>query len=292
LDPVEIIKKVRKIELKMRGLTNNTLTGGYHSAFKGRGMTFEEVRAYQPGDDVRAIDWNVTARTGEPFIKKYEEERELTVMLLVDVSGSAFTGSTDTSKHEIITEIAAVLALNAIKNHDRVGLLLFAEKPVFFLPPRTGSHQLLRIIREILQAEGGQRGTNIASALQYAFNLQKQRSICFVLSDFLDKGFENALKVLAGRHDVIGVQVTAPMEQRIPTNIGLIQVADPETGKSMWLDTAQTAELTDYQRLRNQSLGQIKGVLERNGADYLAIQIDEPYFPTLLQFFRKHGKQR
>jgi uncharacterized protein (DUF58 family) len=290
MDAVEIIKKVRKIELKMRGLTNNTLTGGYHSAFKGRGMTFEEVRAYQPGDDVRAIDWNVTARTGDPFIKKYEEERELTVMLVVDVSGSAFTGSTDTAKHEVIAEIAAVLALNALKNQDRVGLLLFADKPLFYLPPRTGSHQLLRIIREIIQVESGQRSTNIAAALQYVFNLQKQRCICFVLSDFLDAGFENALKVLAGRHDVIGVQFTDPMEQKIPS-VGIMQVQDPETGQLFWLDTTNSEALADYTRFRNLSSQQVKSTLERNGADHLALNVEEPYFPTILQFFRKHSKR-
>jgi uncharacterized protein (DUF58 family) len=291
MEATELIKKVRKIELKMRGLTNQVLTGGYHSAFKGRGMTFNEVRAYQPGDDVRSIDWNVTARTGEPFIKKYEEERELSVLLLIDVSGSAFTGSRDATKLETITEIAALLALSAIRNHDKVGLLLFAEKPIFYLPPRTGTHHLLRIIREILQVEQKPRGTNIADALSYCFNLQKQRSICFVLSDFLDHGFEKSLRVLAGRHDVIGVHMSDPLEQKLP-DIGVISVFDPETGKTQWLDTSQTDMRLQYQKAQNKQLDRVKNFFLKNKADYLEMQTDIPYFTTLLSFFQQHAKHK
>jgi uncharacterized protein (DUF58 family) len=291
-DAVELIKKVRKIELKMRGMTNNMLTGSYHSAFKGRGMAFDEVRNYQPGDDVRAIDWNVTARTGEPFIKKYEEERELTVMLMVDVSGSAFAGTGDKSKHELATEIVAILAHSAIRNHDQVGLLLFAEKPVFYLPPGTGSHHLLRIIRELIEVQSQSRSTNIAAAMSYAFNLQKQRSICFVLSDFLDTRFETALKVLAGRHDVIGVHITDPIEQVLP-DAGLVEVLDPESGSSFWLDTSDTNMRAEYQRKRRLVTGhEIKQLFQRNKADYLALSTSEPYFPSLLSFFKHHGKRK
>jgi uncharacterized protein (DUF58 family) len=291
MDAVEIIKKVRKIELKMRSLTNNVLTGSYHSAFKGRGMAFDEVRAYQPGDDVRTIDWNVTARTGETFIKKYEEERELTVLLLVDISGSLFAGSAETTKNELVTEIAALIALSAIQNNDKVGLMLFGERPVFYLPPRTGKHQLLRIIREIMQTEAGHRLTDISKAMSAAYHLQKRRSICFVLSDFLDTDFETSLRVLAGRHEVIGVQISDALEYQIP-NVGILQAQDPETGDIMYLDTHQDGARQEYKRIREATKLRTKLTFERNGTDYMDLRTDQPYFHTILQFFQKHGKKR
>jgi uncharacterized protein (DUF58 family) len=290
MDAVELIKKVRKIELKMRGMTDDLLTGSYHSAFKGRGMAFDEVRAYQPGDDVRTIEWNVTARTGEPFVKKYEEERELTVLLLVDISGSAFTASTSSGKYEIATEIAAILTISALRNQDKVGLLLFAEKPVFYLPPRTGSYHLLRIIREILQAESGSRSTNISAALSYILNLQKQRCICFILSDFLDSGFEASLRVLAGKHDVTGIHLVDHVEEIMP-DIGMVQVTNPETGATDWIDTHEQSVRTKYEHLRQSETLKMEYLFKRNHADYLRLHTHEPYLASLIKFFRQHGKK-
>ncbi len=290
MDAVELINKVRKIELKMRGMTDDILTGSYHSAFKGRGMAFDEVRNYQPGDDVRFIDWNVTARTGEPFIKKYEEERELTVLLLVDISGSAFTGSTGASKYEIATEIAAILTISALRNQDKVGLVLFAEKPVFYLPPRTGSGHLLRIIREIVQAESGPRNTQISAALNFILHLQKQRCICFILSDFQDSGFEPSLRVLARKHDVIGIHLLDTAEYQLP-DVGLLQIRNPETGALRWVDTTSESARATYAQAQQSALQHMEHLFKRNQADYLQIQTHQPYVAPLIGFFKQHGKK-
>ncbi|MEZ4891841.1 MAG: DUF58 domain-containing protein [Saprospiraceae bacterium] len=236
MDTTELLNRVKKIEIKTRGLTKHLFTGGYHSAFKGRGMSFSEVRQYQFGDDVRSIDWNVTARTGEPHIKVFEEERELSVMIMVDVSGSSFFGSTGTTKQELLTEICALLAFSASSNNDKVGLLLFSDKEEFYLPPKSGRQHTLRIIRELLNVDKGEKGTNITQAIQYIRNILKKRSVCFILSDFMDKNYEAALRVLARRHDVVGIHCWDKLEREIP-DVGLVHLRDAETGEMCWMDT-------------------------------------------------------
>jgi uncharacterized protein (DUF58 family) len=229
MDTRELLKKVRKIEIKTKGLSKHLFSGEYHSAFKGRGMSFSEVREYQYGDDVRSIDWNVTARTGNPHIKIFEEERELTLMLLVDVSPSCFFGTIDQFKHEVITEICAVLAFSATQNNDKVGLLLFSDDVELYIPPKKGRSHILRIIRELIHHEPQGKQTNLAIPLRYLNNVIKKRSIAFVLSDFITNGYDEALRIAAKRHDVIGVMVYDRHEKELP-DAGLLDVRDRESG--------------------------------------------------------------
>ena len=236
-DTAELLKKVRKVEIKTRGLSKQIFSGEYHSAFKGRGMSFSEVRSYQYGDDVRNIDWNVTARTGEAHIKVFEEERELTVILLIDVSKSSFFGTGDQMKNDMITELCAVLSFSAINNNDKVGVLFFSDQIEKFIPPKKGKTHILRIIRELLDFEPVGKETNIGMALEYFNNVIKKRCICFVLSDFIADGYDTALRIAARRHDLIGMHIYDPTEKQLP-NLGLIRVVDAETGKLHYLDTS------------------------------------------------------
>lgn len=288
MDTAELLKKVRKVEIKTRGLSQHLFTGGYHSAFKGRGMSFSEVRQYQFGDDVRSIDWNVTARTGEPHLKVFEEERELTVMLLVDVSGSSFFGLSGPGKQEILTEICAVLAFSAIENNDKVGLLLFSERIELFIPPKKGRQHILRIIRELLNIQEAERGTNLAEALQFTHNVLKQRSVCFVLSDFLAPSFETPLRILAKRHDCIGVHCWDDREKQLPP-VGLLLTRDPETGAETWVDTDDPAWRADYQRRFEQHLEATQSLFRRAGADFLSVETTDSYIQALLRFFEMRG---
>jgi uncharacterized protein (DUF58 family) len=288
VDTTELLKKVRKVELKTRGLSHHLFTGGYHSAFKGRGMSFSEVRMYQFGDDVRSIDWNVTARTGAPHVKIFEEERELTVMLLVDISGSSFFGTTGLSKQEVLTEICAVLAFSAISNNDKVGLLLFSDKPELFIAPKKGRQHILRIIRELVNVQPSDKGTDLAAALQYTRNVMKKRTVCFVLSDFQAQNYEAPLRILARRHDFIGLQCWDPRERVLP-NVGLLHVKDPESVASRWIDTSDSAMRQGYTQRFDQHQAQTAALFRRAGADFLSVQTTDSYANALLRFFEQRS---
>jgi len=288
VDTTELLKKVRKVELKTRGLSHHLFTGGYHSAFKGRGMSFSEVRMYQFGDDVRSIDWNVTARTGAPHVKIFEEERELTVMLLVDISGSSFFGTTGLSKQEVLTEICAVLAFSAISNNDKVGLLLFSDKPELFIAPKKGRQHILRIIRELVNVQTSDKGTDLAAALQYTRNVMKKRTVCFVLSDFQAQNYEAPLRILARRHDFIGLQCWDPRERVLP-NVGLLHVKDPESVASRWVDTTDPAIRQGYTQRFDQHQVQTAALFRRAGADFLSVQTTDSYVNALLRFFEQRS---
>lgn len=289
MDTSELLKKVRKIEIKARGLSSHLFTGGYHSAFKGRGMSFSEVRAYQPGDDVRAIDWNVTARTGEAFVKVFEEERENVVMLLVDISGSAVFGSHTQFKEEYLTELCAVLAFSAIANNDKVGVMLFSDHIELFIPPHKGKQHILRIIREILSARPTGRGTNIAAALQFIHNALQKRSVCFILSDFLDEQYEKALRVLARQHDCIGIHVWDALERNLP-DVGVLRVADAETGEQTWVDTTSYRLRRQYAQSFDAHLAATQVCFRQAGADFLSLSTNQPYTQALLQFFSRRSR--
>jgi len=286
METSELLRKVRKIEIKTRGLSRHLFTGEYHSAFKGRGMSFSEVRSYQYGDDVRMIDWNVTARTGEPYVKIFEEERELTVMLLIDMSQSSFFGTATQMKHEILTEICAVLAFSAINNNDKVGVLFFSDQVEKFMPPKKGRQHILRIIRELLDFQPKGNGTNIGAALEYFNNAIKKRSVCFMLSDFLGSGYEAPLRVAAKKHDIIGLQIVDPREAALP-NVGLMRVTDPETGELAWLDTASAKVRQSYEDWHRQQSAAFKSIFLKSGADTVRVHTDESYVNALLKFFHK-----
>lgn len=286
MDTTELLKQVRKLEIKTRRLSRHLFSGGYHSAFKGRGMSFSEVRQYQFGDDVRAIDWNVTARTGEPHIKIFEEERELTVMLLVDVSGSAFFGTNGRFKQEMLAEICAVLSFAATANNDKVGLLLFSDQVELFLSPKKGRQHTLRLIRELLHLEPSEHRTNMTGALETANNLLKKRSICFVMSDFMTVGYETPLRVLARRHDCIGLHCWDPRERELP-DVGLLPVRDAETGQTQWIDTTDPDMRKRYRKRFEENLAKTKNTFLRAGADFLSLQTTDAYINVLLQFFER-----
>lgn len=289
MDSSELLKKVRKIEIKTRGLSSHLFTGGYHSAFKGRGMSFSDVRPYQQGDDVRAIDWNVTARTGEAYIKVFEEERENTVMLLVDISGSAVFGSHTQFKEEYLTEVCAVLAFSAIANNDKVGVMLFSDHTELFIPPQKGKQHILRIIREILTAKPTGKGTDIAGALQFIHNALKKRCVCFVLSDFLDDKYERALGILGRQHDCIGIHCWDALERDLP-DVGVLRVADAESGEQIWVDTTSIRLRRQYAQTFEAHLEATRDLFRRSGADFLSLRTDQPYVQALLQFFSRRSR--
>lgn len=289
MDTAELLKRVRKIEIKTRGLTRHLFTGGYHSAFRGHGMSFSEVRQYQFGDDVRSIDWNVTARTSEPHLKIFEEERELTVMLMVDVSGSSFFGTTGVLKQELLTELCAVLAFSANSNNDKVGLLLFSDKEDLYLPPKNGRQHTLRIIRELLNVQPNDRGTNLGAAIQFTRHVLKKRSVCFVLSDFWGENYEPALRVLARRHDVIGIQCWDTRERELP-DVGLLHLRDAESGELIWMDTTDPQLRRQYTQRFDENRVLAAANFRRAGADFLSLSSAEPYTAALLHFFEKRAK--
>ncbi len=289
MDTSELLKKVRKIEIKTKGLSKHIFSGEYHSAFKGRGMSFSEVRDYQYGDDVRNIDWNVTARTGDPHVKIFEEERELTVMLLIDVSGSAFFGTSNQMKNELITELAAVLAFSAINNNDKVGVLFFSDAVEQFIPPKKGKQHILRIIRELINFKPSGQGTDIGKALQYFNNVIKKRSICFLLSDFMATGYENPMRIAARRHDIVGLHVVDPREERLPA-VGMIRAYDAETGTHQWVDTDSAAVRNKYEEWHRDNFNYFRTTFLKSGADTISIHTDKPYVNTLLKFFKKRSK--
>lgn len=282
----ELLKKVRKIEIKTRGLSNQVFSGAYKTRFKGRGMSFSEVREYQYGDDVRNIDWNVTARTNEPYVKVFEEERELTFMLLIDVSGSSFFGTSKQSKMEIATEIAATLAFSANANNDKVGAIFFSDKVEQFIAPKKGKPHILRILRDMLNAKPTNAKTNLNEPLKYLTNIVTKRCTAFVLSDFMCQGYENAIKLAANRHDTIGIHLYDPVEVELP-NVGLLPMVDAETGKTTWVDTSSALVRSKYNKSYADNVNYFKQTFLRNGADVVSLASNEPYLPSLIKFFKE-----
>lgn len=290
MDTSEIIKKVRKLEIKTKGLTKHIFSGEYHSAFKGRGMSFSEVRDYQYGDDVRNIDWNVTARTGGPHVKIFEEERELTVMLLIDVSASSFFGTVSGFKNEMMTELAAVIAFSAITNNDKVGAILFSDRIEKYLAPRKGKQNILRIIRELINITPEKHGTNLSEALIYLNNIEKKRSITFVLSDFIARDYEQALNIAAKKHDIIGIKISDPIEKKLP-NVGLIKVLDAESGKERIMDTTDV-KVRDAWRNHFESRTELFAkTFSLAKSDTVSIQTDEDYIKAMQVFFKRRAKR-
>lgn len=289
MDATELLKKVRRIEIKTKGLSSHLFSGGYQSAFKGKGMSFSDVRSYQPGDDVRTIDWNVTARTGEPFVKVFEEERENTVMLVVDVSGSAVFGSHAQFKADYLSELCAVLAFSAIDNNDKVGVMLFSDQIELYIPPKKGRQHILRIIREVLTIKPVGRKTDINKALRYIHNGLKKRCVCFVLSDFLGDGYDESLRVLARQHDCIGIHCWDPLERDLP-DVGVLRVADAETGEQIWVDTTSMQLRWQYGYSFEQHRANTQQLFRKAGADFLSIGTHEAYTKALLQFFTRRSK--
>ncbi len=281
----ELLKKVRQVEIKTRGLVNHVFSGEYHSVFKGRGMEFSEVREYQYGDDIRKIDWNVTARCNKPFVKIFEEERELTVMLIVDMSRSGQFGSVDAMKNEIATEICAVLAFSAIRNNDKVGMIMFTDRIEKFIPPKKGKSHILRLVRDLLGFQPEGSGTNISGALEYLNSVIKKRSITFVVSDFIDKEYDNALRIVSKRHDVIAVTMEDPKERQLP-KIGMIKMRDSETGIERWIDTSSSFVQESFQRYWKENDERINKAFISTKVDRIAIQTDKPYIQPLVNFFR------
>ncbi len=281
----ELLKQVRQIEIKTKGLVNQVFSGEYHSVFKGRGMEFSEVREYQFGDDIRNIDWNVTARFGHPFIKIFEEERELTVILMVDLSGSLIFGTVEKTKQQVAAEISAILAFSAMKNNDKVGLILFTDKIEKFVPPRKGRKHVLRIIREVLSFEPEGKSTNLKSALEYMNNAIKKRSIVFLLSDFMDSGYDKILRVIGRRHDLIGIVLNDKREDEIP-RMGLVKFTDAETGAERWLDTSDNKIQNKFKEIRQQNKAFRKSLFLSSRLDSIEVQTGENYIKPLVQFFR------
>lgn len=292
----ELISKVRKIEIKTRGLSQHIFAGQYHSAFKGQGMTFSEVREYQYGDPIRSIDWNVTARFNKPYIKVFDEERELTVMLLVDVSGSNEFGTRSRLKRELMTELAAVLAFSAIENNDKIGVIFFSDRVEKFIPPKKGKKHILRIILELLEFKPVNQGTNIAEALRFLTHAIKKRSTVFVISDFMlnsigDIGtLRDSLRIANRKHDLIALQTTDPGERHLP-DIGLVKMLDPETGKSAWFDTSSRKVRSYYDNWWNKVQNELDTAFRTGGIDYVSLLTTQDYVSPLIQLFKKRGRK-
>lgn len=285
----ELLKRVRKIEIKTRGLSRHIFAGEYHSAFKGRGMAFSEVREYQYGDDFRSVDWNVTARFNHPYIKIFEEERELTVMLLLDVSGSGEFGTQSRYKSTMITEIAALLSFSAIQNNDKVGVILFTDRIERFIPPKKGRQHILKIIRELIDFKPASRLTNLTIPLRYLANVIKKRSIAFLISDFMDDNFEDALKIVSKKHDMIGLRIYDIRETELP-NVGLMKVKDAETEQFTWIDTGSLHVRNSYKDIYKKRQTELNDQLMHAGVDYVSIAAHEDYVKPLMRLFKKRAK--
>jgi uncharacterized protein (DUF58 family) len=282
----ELLKKVRKIEIKTKGLSNQIFSGEYHSAFKGRGMAFSEVREYTPGDDVRTIDWNVTARFSTPFVKVFEEERELTVVMVVDVSASGYFGTNKQFKQDLITELCAVIAFSAVQNNDKVGIIFFSDKIEKFIPPKKGKSHILRIIRELLEFKPEHRQTNIEVALKYLTSVIKKRSVVFLISDFLtEPNYNDALKISNRKHDLVALRIVDKTETELP-QVGLIKLKDNESGKIMWVDTNNKEFRKRYTVNRLKFEDALKDIFNRSGIDAAKILTDESYIQPLMQLFK------
>ena len=288
MDTKSLLQKVRKIEIKTRRLSNHIFGGEYHSTFKGRGMTFSEVRPYQFGDDVRAIDWNVTARYNEPFIKVFEEERELTLMLLVDVSGSAFFGSHEQFKKDYLTEISATLAFSALQNNDKVGLILFSDQVELFIPPKKGKSHVLRIIRELIEFQPVSRKTQLSEALKFMSSVLKKKAIVFLMSDFMDEGYAKNLKIAARKHDLTGIRVYDKHEMELP-NLGMVPMLDRESSTFRLVDTSSKKLRKQHQQQVAERMRYFKDSFSKSGAGALSCRMDESYVKKLLGYFKNRG---
>ena len=289
METSELLKRVRHIEIKARGLSQNIFAGQYHSAFKGRGMIFSEVREYQYGDDVRDIDWKVTARYNRPYVKVYEEERELTVMLLIDVSRSLTFGSSTMIKRDMVAEIAATLAFSAILNNDKIGVIFFSEEVEKFIPPRKGSKHILYIIREILGFKPKNKGTEISVALRYLTNAIKKRCTAFLISDFIDPDdYKQSLRIANRKHDVVAIQVYDKLSTNLKP-IGLMKVKDPETEEETWIDTSSQKVRSEYSTLWNKRQGEMHDAFRQSGVDYVSVSTDDDYVKSLLQLFQQRS---
>lgn len=288
--PKEILKKVREIEIYTNRLVNDVLAGEYHSVFKGRGMEFSEVREYQPGDDIRSIDWNVTARMGHPFVKQHVEERELTVILLIDASASGNFGTISQMKGELAVELCAVLAFSAIRNHDKIGMLAFTDEVERYIPPKKGRKHVLRVIREMLYLQPQRRGTRIQAALDYLNRMLKRKAVVFLVSDFLDSGYERALRVTSRKHDVIPITITDPRELELPP-VGLLEVEDAETGEMLLLDTFDPEVRVAYYELGQQRQAERARLFRSMKLDVIDVRTDRPYTQTLLNFFHRRASR-
>ncbi len=285
VETTELLKKVRKIEIRSRGLTRQIFAGEYHSAFRGRGMAFSEVREYQFGDDIRNIDWNVTARLGHPYVKVFEEERELTVMLLVDVSRSGDFGTVSSTKREMMTEIAAVLAYSVIANNDKVGLMLFSDRVEKYIPPKKGKGHMLRIIREMLSYEPEGSGTSLSEPLRYLTNVLRKRCTAFVLSDFMAPPFVDSLRIASGKHDVVALRITDRREKELP-DVGFMKVNDPETGKEMWIDTSSSRVRKEYAANWMKYDAAVSNTFLTCGVDVASIATGDDYIKPLISLFK------
>ncbi len=290
METQELLKKVRKIEIKTRGLSSHIFSGEYHSAFKGRGMAFSEVREYMPGDDIRAIDWNVTARFNHPFVKVFEEERELTVILIVDVSASGEFGTHKQFKKDLITELCAVLSFSAIQNNDKTGIIFFTDKIEKFIPPKKGKSHILRIIRELIEFKPENKKTNISEALRYTANVIKKRSIAFLISDFMDKGYEDTLKLAGKKHDLVALHVYDDREAELP-EAGIVRLKHAETGDLIEVDTTDPEVRNAYRAMWLKRDKELKDVFARSGVDYTKIRTDQSYVQPLMQLFKKRERR-
>lgn len=290
METTDLLKKVRKIEIKTRGLSAQIFSGEYHSAFKGRGMAFSEVREYMHGDDIRSIDWNVTARFNHPYVKIFEEERELTVMLLVDVSGSGEFGTRKQFKRELITELCAVLAFSAIENNDKAGVIFFSDKIEKFIPPKKGKSHILRIIRELINFQPDSKGTDIGGALRYFNNMIKKKCIAFLISDFDGKEYAHALKISARKHDLAAIRIYDEREAEMP-DVGLVRFTDAETGKVCVMDTSNLNARRDYNLWWKQNDRQITELLNRSGVDFTTLRTDQNYVQSLINLFKKRERR-
>jgi uncharacterized protein (DUF58 family) len=284
LTTTEILKKVRVLEIKSKKLTSDLFTGEYHSAFKGKGMSFKEVREYSAGDDIRFIDWNVSARFGHPFSKVFEEERELTVMLLVDISNSSLFGTVNSTKRDIITEIAAVLSFSAVNNGDKIGVIFYSDKVEAYLPPKKGRQQALYVVRNLLSKEPKSKGTQVSTALRFFSNSTRQKSIAFILSDFVDANYEQALRVASKKHDVIGIKLYDKMDMELPS-AGLLQVQDAESGETKWVDSSNAFVRQQYQQEFFRVTDYSTQTFKKAGSELLHIRTDEDYVKVLQKFF-------
>lgn len=298
METTELLKKVRKIEIKTRGLSSQIFSGEYHSAFKGKGMAFSEVREYQAGDDIRSIDWNVTARFNSPFVKVFEEEREMTVMLLVDISGSESFGTRIQFKRDMIIELCAVLAFSAIQNNDKIGVIFFSDKIEKFISPKKGRTHVLRIVRELIETQSTSKGTDIEAAVKYFTNMIKRRSIAFLVSDFIDpkvmtpdRSFSDALKIANKKHDLVALRITDEREKILP-DVGLVKMLDAESGQTRWIDTSSKKVRMDYAKANAQRETRLKDIFNRSGVDSATIDTSGSYVRPLMNLFKKRESKR
>jgi len=285
METKDLLKKVRKIEIKTRRLSDHIFSGEYHTSFKGRGMTFSEVRQYQYGDDIRAIDWNVTARYNEPYVKVFEEERELTMMLMVDISGSESFGTKSQFKKDIVTEIAATMAFSATQNNDKIGLILFSDQIELYIPPKKGRSHVLRIIRELIEFKPKSQKTDLAQALKFLSSTQKKKAIVFVISDFMSDEYEQTLKIASKKHDITGIRVYDVREEKM-LNIGMVSMQDAETGVIRWINTSSNSVRLNYEKYYHDKVNYFKETFSKSGSGVVNTRVDESYVTKLLSYFK------